>query len=179
MAEVATIARPYAEAVFALADTAGQLSEWSQSLASMAEVAAHPDVKACIGDPNLTAERLYGLFVSLCREPLSAAAQNFVRVLIENDRLALLPQIRTAFEALKNEREGVIDAEITSAFPLDDTQLAGLVADLEKRFKRRINPHLSVDRELIGGVRIAVRDEVIDGSVRGKLAAMAAGLLRA
>jgi len=179
MAEVATIARPYAEAVFGLADTEDALPAWSQSLASMAEVAAHPDVKACIGNPNLTAERLYGLFVSLCREQLSAAAQNFVRVLIENDRLALLPQIRTAFEALKNEREGVIDAEITSAFALDDVQLAGLVADLEKRFKRRINAHLCVDQELIGGVRIAVRDEVIDGSVRGKLAAMAAGLLKA
>jgi F-type H+-transporting ATPase subunit delta len=161
MAEVATIARPYAEAVFGLADTADALPAWSQSLATMAEVAAQPDVKTCI------------------REQLSAAAQNLVRVLIENDRLALLPQIRTAFEALKNEREGVIDADIISAFPLDDVQLAGLVADLEKRFKRRINPHLRVDQELIGGVRIAVGDEVIDGSVRGKLAAMAAGLLKA
>ncbi len=179
MADVATIARPYAEAVFELADTAHALPEWSQLLATMAEVASHPDVQACIGNPNLTSEQLYALFVSLCREQLSASAQNFVRVLIENDRLSLLPQIRAAFEALKNDREGVVDAEIASAFPLDDAQLAGLVADLEKRFKRRINPHLSVDQELIGGVRIAVRDEVIDGSVRGKLAAMAAGLLKA
>ena len=179
MADVATIARPYAEAVFELADTAHTLSEWSQLLATMAEVASHPAMQACISNPNLTSEQLYALFVSLCREQLSASAQNFVRVLIENDRLSLLPQIRAAFEALKNDREGVIDAEIASAFPLDDAQLAGLVADLEKHFKRRINPHLSIDQELIGGVRIAVRDEVIDGSVRGKLAAMAASLLKA
>ena len=100
-----------------------------------------------------------------------------MRVLIANDRLALLPEIRAMFEVLKNEREGVVDADIASAFPLDDAQLAGLVADLEKRFKRKINPHVSVDPELIGGVRVAVGDEVIDGSVRGKLAALAAGLL--
>ena len=179
MADVATIARPYAEAVFELADTAHTLSEWSQLLATMAQVASHPDMQACISNPNLTSEQLYALFVSLCREQPSASAQNFVRVLIENDRLSLLPQIRDAYEALKNDREGVIDAEIASAFPLDDAQLAGLVADLEKRFKRRVNPHLSIDQELIGGVRIAVRDEVIDGSVRGKLAAMSAGLLKA
>jgi F-type H+-transporting ATPase subunit delta len=179
MAEVSTIARPYAEAVFGLADTANALPEWSQALAIMAEVAAHPEVKACIDNPNLSAAQLYGLFVSICREQLSVSAQNLVRVLIENDRLALLPQIRGAFEALKNERDGVVEAEITSAFALDNVQLAGLVTDLEKRFKRRINPHLSIDKELIGGVRIAVHDEVIDGSVRGKLAAMAAGLLKA
>jgi F-type H+-transporting ATPase subunit delta len=159
MADVATIARPYAEAVFELADTAHTLSEWSQLLATMAQVASHPDMQACISNPNLTSEQLYAL--------------------IEHDRLSLLPQIRDAYETLKNDREGVIDAEIASAFPLDDAQLAGLVADLEKRFKRRVNPHLSIDQELIGGVRIAVRDEVIDGSVRGKLAAMSAGLLKA
>lgn len=179
MAEVATIARPYAEAIFGLAHKAQALPAWSRLLATLAEVAAHSEVQACIGNPNLSAERLYGLFVSLSREELSAEAQNFLRVLIENDRLALLPQIRGTFEALKNEQEGVVDANITSAFPLDDAQLAGLVVDLEQRFKRRINAHVNVDRELIGGVRIAVGDEVIDGSVRGKLAAMASGLGRA
>lgn len=179
MAEVATIARPYAEAVFGLAATAGALPAWSRLLANMAAVAAQPEMQACIGNPNLNADRLYDLFVALSDEHMDNAAQNFVRVLIENDRLALLPQIRTLFEALKNEREGVIDANITSAFALDDAQLKGLVADLEQRFKRRINAHISIDRELIGGVRIAVGDQVIDGSVRGKLAAMSAGLLKA
>ncbi len=179
MAEVATLARPYAEAVFELVDKAATLPAWSRLLATMAEVATHPDVQARINDPNLTAEQLYGLFVSLCPEELGQDAQNFLRVLIGNDRLALLPQISRQFEALKNAREGVVDADIISAFPLGDPQLAGLVTDLERRFKRKINPHVSVDRELIGGARIAVGDEVIDGSVRGKLAAMASGLLKA
>jgi F-type H+-transporting ATPase subunit delta len=99
-----------------------------------------------------------------------------VRVLIENRRLAALPEIRNLFEALKNEREGTVEAQIASAFPLDGEALAGLVADLEKRFKRKIQPVVSVDPGLIGGVSIQVGDEVIDGSVRGKLASMAVAL---
>ncbi|MGB7543277.1 MAG: F0F1 ATP synthase subunit delta [Burkholderiales bacterium] len=176
MAETATIARPYAEAVFGLADKAGALPAWSKTLARMAQVAAHAEVQACIGNPNLGADRLYGLFVSLCGDELPLEVQNFVRVLIANDRLALLPEIDVLYEELKNEREGVVEAQIQTAFPLDDAHLAGLVADLERRFKRKVQPQVSVDRELIGGVRIVVGDEVIDGSVRGKLADMAAAL---
>ena len=108
---------------------------------------------------------------------LSAEAKAFIHLLIEYDRLTLLPEIFAQFETLKNEREGVVDAQITTAFPLEGAQLANLVADLEKRFKRKINPQVSIDRELIGGVRVVIGDEVIDGSVRGKLNAMAAGLL--
>jgi F-type H+-transporting ATPase subunit delta len=176
MAESATLARPYAEAVFGLADKAGALPAWSKTLAVMAAVAAHADVRACIGNPNLGAERLYGLFVSLCGTRLSVEAQNFVRVLIANDRLVLLPEIHARYEELRNEREGVVEAEIHTAFRLGKAQLAGIVADLEKRFKRKVQPHETVDKELIGGVRIIVGDEVIDGSVRGKLEDMAAAL---
>ena len=179
MAEVATLARPYAEAVFELADTAGALAGWSRLLAGMAQVAAHPQVRARIDDPNLTAEQRYAFFVSLGSEALDAEAQNFVRVLIANDRLALLPEIRTQFEALKHEREGVVEADIMSAFPLEDSQLAELIASLERRVKRKIDPHVSIDRELIGGVRITVGDEVIDGSVRGMLATLTSGLMKA
>jgi len=179
MAELATLARPYAQAVFGLADKTGALAKWSQLLAGMAQIAEHADVRSVIDNPNLSAEQLYGLFVSLAPAELDAGAQNFVRVLIENDRLVLLPQIRAQFEELKHEREGVIEADITSAFALDDQQLAGIVASLERRLKRRIDARVSVDQELIGGVRIAVGDEVIDGSVRGMLAGMAGGLLKA
>jgi len=177
MAENATLARPYAEAVFRLADTDGTLTAWSDTLRILAQVVAHPDMQECLGTYDLTALQLRELFLSLCPRDLSAEANNFVQLLIEYDRLTLLPEIFGQFEALKNEREGVIDARISTAFALEGAQLASLVADLEKRFKRKINPRVSIDRDLIGGVRVVVGDEVIDGSVRGKLDAMAAGLL--
>ena len=176
MAESATIARPYAEAVFGLADKAGSTAKWLPVLATMAHVAGNPEMQACIGNPNVGPKALYDLFVALCREDLSAEARNFVRVLIANDRLALLPEMHAQFAQLKNEREGVLEAEIRTAFPLDNAQVNALVADISRRFKRRVQPRVTLDRELIGGAHITVGDEVIDGSVRGKLADMAVAL---
>ena len=176
MAETETIARPYAEAVFGLADKAGNSGKWLEMLATMAQVAGHPDMQACIGNPNLGAKQLYDLFIALCKEDFPAEARNFVRVLIANDRLGLLPEIHAQFAELKNEREGVLEAEIRSAFPLDNVQINGLVADVSRRFKRRVQPRVTLDKDLIGGVHIKVGDEVIDGSVRGKLESMATAL---
>jgi len=176
MAETATIARPYAEAVFDLADKAGASAKWLGMLASMAHVAGNPEMQACISNPNVGEKALYDLVIALCNEDFPAEARNFVRVLIANGRLALLPAIHAQFAELKNEREGVLEAEIRTAFPLDNAQINGLVADISRRFKRRVQPRVTVDRELIGGVHITVGDEVVDGSVRGKLADMATAL---
>ena len=177
MAENVTVARPYAEAIFALADAGDALARWSQMLAVMAEVAANAELRAATRNPNLSPDQVYGLFAGACGD-LGTEAQNLTRLLIENGRLEMLPEIREIFEELKNEREGVMDAVITSAYPLDSGQLSALVAELERRFKRKVNPQVNVDAELIGGVRVTVGDEVIDGSVRGKLAAMAAALAK-
>ena len=176
MAESVTIARPYAEAVFQLADSKGTLAQWSTVLARAAAFAADADLRRAIGNPAVSADQLYGLIASLVGEAMFAESQNLVRVLIENGRLGLLPEIGEIYEQLKNEREGVVEAQIGTAFPLDQQSLAALVADLERRFKRRVQPVVTVDLELIGGIRIQVGDEVIDGSVRGKLAAMALAL---
>lgn len=175
MAENVTIARPYADAAFELARGAGALGPWSEALDRLAAVAADPDMQACFKDPNLSADRLNKLVLEVSGD-LNAEQQNFVRVLVENERLQVLPEIRDLFVALKNEHEGVLEAEIASAFPLDDATLASLKADLEARFKAAINVTVTLAPELIGGVRIAVGDEVIDASVRGKLANMAAAL---
>ena len=176
MAETVTIARPYAEAAFAFADAGGALAKWAQALESMAGIAAHADMRAAIGNPRLTEEQLYGLFAALCGDVLNAEMQNFVRVLIENGRLTLAPEIRDIFLEFKNEREGVVDAVVESAFPLDAAQTAALTADLERRFKRKVKSQVTVNKELIGGVRVQVGDEVIDSSVRGQLAMMAGAL---
>jgi F-type H+-transporting ATPase subunit delta len=178
MAEVTTIARPYAEALFRLADDGNALAAWSATLGEMAEVAANPDVQLIIGNPGITATQLTDLFLSLCKEVTSEPARNFVALLVENRRLGLLPQIRNLFETLKDQREGVVEAAIVSAFPLDDAQKASLVGDLERKFSRKVQAVVSVDHALIGGVRIVVGDEVIDASVQAKLANMAVALKR-
>lgn len=177
MAELTTIARPYAEAVFQLADKANALPAWSATLNRMALVAANEQVLACMRDPNLSANRMAEVFVSMLGDNVSADAKSFVQVLADNNRLALLPEIRDLFEQAKHQREGVLDVQITSAHALDEFQLGNLVGHLESKYKRKVKPSVSVDKELIGGVKIAIGDEVIDGSVRGKLAALRAALV--
>ena len=176
MAETSTIARPYAEAVFAQAQAEGTLDQWSAALEALAGATTAPELLAVLGDPHLNDEQLFQLVVSGARGDLPASVQNFVRVLIENDRIRALDAVREQFETLKHAHQGVIDAQIVSAFPLSDGQKSALVADLEARFKRKVNAQVSVDAALIGGVLITIGDEVVDASVRGKLAAMSAKL---
>lgn len=178
MAEITTIARPYAEAVFKQAQAAGTLERWSAALAALAAAADVPAMREVLGNPLLTNDQLYALLIGAAGGDAPAEVQNFIRVLIDNERVAALPEMRNLFEALKHEHEGVVDAQIVSAFPLDDAQLRTLVAELEQRFKRKVNPQVSVDAALIGGVAVTVGDEVIDASVRGKLATMSAELAR-
>ena len=176
MAEPSTVARPYAEAAFRLADQAGALAKWSEMLAALAQVAENERVRTAIADPNLSDARVAGVFISILSGKLSGEAENFVRVLARNDRLSLLPEMRRQFEVLKNEREGVIEAEVQSAFELDEAQLKDLVQRLEKKTGRKVRPHVSVDRELIGGVKIVLGDKVIDGSARAQLSALETAL---
>lgn len=176
MAEPSTLARPYAEAVFRLADTAGKLPEWSDVLADLAKVAVDPAVEAAMGDPNLSAPKLAGLFIRILEGRLSREAENLVRVLAENRRLELLPQIAEQYEMLKNEREGIVEAEVISAFPMEDGQLSQLVTRLEQRTGKRVKPQVRIDPDLIAGVRVVIGDKVIDASVRAQLAALEAAL---
>ena len=171
MAELATIARPYAEALFRVAKS-GNLAAWSDLVSEMAAVAALPDVKSFASNPKLSDKQVSETFLSLLKSNVSPEAKNFVAMLVENGRLTLLPEIGTQFHALKNAAEGAADAEITSAFEMTDAQVKDLVATLEKKFGRKLNPTVNVDNSLIGGVRVTVGDEVLDTSVRAKLQTM-------
>jgi F-type H+-transporting ATPase subunit delta len=141
-------------------------------LAALAAVAADPRVRAALKDPNLSDAQVAGLFISILSGKLTGDAENLVRVLAEYDRLELLPEIRQQFEQLKNEREGIVEAEIQSAFDLTQDQIGDLVSRLEKRFGRKVKARVSVDKGLIGGVRVLVGDKVIDGSARAQLATL-------
>ena len=172
MAEPSTIARPYAEAAFRLADAQGKLAEWSVTLANLSAVAADARVRAAAGDPNLSAAKVAGLFISILAGKLTGEAENFVRVLAENARLDVLSEIRAQYEALKNEREGVVEAEVYTAFELDRAQIADLVSRLEKSTGRKVKARVSLDKSLIGGVKVVIGDKVIDGSARAQLSAL-------
>ncbi|VFR68952.1 ATP synthase delta chain [plant metagenome] len=174
MAELSTVARPYAEALFGAArnDQATSLAGWSSLLADLAQVAANPEVGAVLSDPRLNQVQRVDLFLSLIKATLPQAARNFVELLVQNDRLLLLPEIASQFDVLKNRHEGVAVAEIASAFALSDEQVAELVAGLEKKFGRKLKPEVSLDASLIGGVRVTVGDQVLDTSVQAQLARM-------
>lgn len=176
MAELETVARPYAEAAYKLATEQNALPVWSEMIQYAAAVMADPAMQSAIDNPKLGAEQKEALFLSVCGDKLNTSGRNFVKVLIETGRVELLPQIEAMFTNLKNAAEGVAKAEIVSAIALTDAQVADLKTVLEKRFGKRIETTVSVDPSLIGGARIVVGDQVVDGSIAGKLAAMATQL---
>src|SRR3954467_11551976 len=172
MAEPSTVARPYAEAAFRLASGDNALPKWSAMIGSLAHVAEDARVRAAITNPALSDAQAAGVFISILGGKLDGQAENFVRVLAENNRLELLPEIQLQFEVLKNEREGIVEAEGYSAFELTEAQVADLAQRLEKRTGRKVRTKVEVDKNLIGGVKVVIGDKVIDGSARGQLAAL-------
>lgn len=176
MAELTTLARPYAEAVARLARAGNAWSVWSDMLALLSRVAQDENIIALAAHPDVTQAQLLDVLLAVCEKQLTAEGVNFLRLLVENKRLAALPEIARLFEEMKAAEEGVLEARIISAYPLSDAQLAALVARLEERFGHKVTATQEVDPELIGGVVIHVGDEVLDASVRGKLAELAAAL---
>lgn len=171
MAEFATVARPYAEALFRVAQN-GDMAAWTGIVSELAQIGVNSDVQAFAGNPNVTAAQLAETIASLVKSPLNAEAKNFIAMLAENGRVALLPEIASQFTALKNAQEGAADATVYSAFEMSAEQVNALAATLEKKFGRKLNPTVEVDPSLIGGVRVVVGDEVLDTSVRAKLQQM-------
>jgi F-type H+-transporting ATPase subunit delta len=176
MAESVTIARPYAQAVFRLARESKALTTWSDRLQRLVAVANDVEMAKVIGNPKFSAGQVAELFVSLSGETGNQELVAFIGLLAENERLDVLTQIQEIYEQLKSADEGVKGAVITSAYPLDDAQLNNLMSQLESHFGSKLQPCVEVDAALIGGVKVAVGDQVLDASVRGKLDAMATAL---
>ena len=170
MAELATIARPYAQALFDA--SAGKLDETAQWVGQLAAVAGNAELLQVADSPRVHGSQLFELIAGLLPAALPEAGKNFLRLVLDNGRLAALPEIASQFESLKNAATGAADAVIYSAFPMEGAELADLMALLEKRFGTKLQPTVVVDQELIGGVRVVVGDEVLDTSVKARIEQM-------
>ena len=176
MAETITVARPYAEAAFSLAQEQTALAKWAVVLRLAAAVVRDPRVAEALDNPRLGAPQKESLLLSIAGDRLDEDARNYLRVLVQADRIGLMPEIAEVFETLKDRDEGTAKAEIESAFALTDAQLAEIRSALERRFGKRIDATVRVNPALIGGARVTVGDTVLDASVQAKLAAMATEL---
>jgi F-type H+-transporting ATPase subunit delta len=176
MAELVTVARPYAQAVFSLAKEQGRLAQWSEMLSFIAEVWNNDRVQLALANPTFTKADVERLLLSICAERLDGTARNLLIILVRNDRLPVLPYIVELYEQLREEHEEIVDVRVESAFPMSDQQLTSLVATLERRTGRKVQATVSVAPELIGGVTVKIGDDVWDASVRGQLSNMAAAL---
>ncbi|RMD69201.1 MAG: F0F1 ATP synthase subunit delta [Gammaproteobacteria bacterium] len=178
MAERITIARPYARAVFEIAKAQNALDRWSQYLAFFKEAVSQPEMQILLENPRLTKEKRVEMLLGLWEGEIPKEVEHFLRLLAEEDRLILLPDIANLYEAMREEAEGILEAQVFSAFPLDSGQRRKIAQALSARLHREIKLRSKTDRSLLGGIVIHAGDLVIDGSVRGQLSRLYAALNR-
>jgi F-type H+-transporting ATPase subunit delta len=176
MAELSTLARPYAKAAFEYAREKNVLAQWSEQLTNAALVAADEGMEAVLNNPSLTDEQQARTMIDVCGDTLGAEVQNFVSILASNKRLPLLTEISSQFELFKANQEKSVDVEVISAFDMADATTAKLADVLGKKLEREVKVSTSTDKDLLGGVLIRAGDLVIDGSVRGRLNKLAEAL---
>ncbi|HQQ63402.1 MAG TPA: F0F1 ATP synthase subunit delta [Pseudomonadales bacterium] len=176
MAELVTLARPYAKAAFEVALGEGKLGDWQVMLDTAGAVVSDEKVRAALSSPALTSEQQSQLMLGVCGDSLDAKASNLVRALASNKRLSLLPEIAIQFSNLKAQQEKIVAVEIRSAFPMDDAVAARLQQALGKKWQCRVELQTEVDASLLGGVVIKAGDTVIDASVRGRMQKLAEAL---
>ena len=174
MAELATIARPYAEALFKA--SSGDLAAVSAWVEELAVIAGNDQLLQYADNPKTSADQVFNLISGIAKSTLNDQARNFLRTVIDNGRLAAMPEIAAQFRALKNAQGGSSDAVVHSAFAIEAAQLAEVSAVLEKRFGRKLNVSVQLQPELIGGIRVVVGDEVLDTSVKARLEQMKVAL---
>jgi F-type H+-transporting ATPase subunit delta len=169
MAELSTLARPYAKAAFEYAREHDSLTDWSEQLALAAAVVGDERISVVLNDPALTAEQQSETLAQVCGDELGTAVKNLLAILASNKRLALLPEINALFAQLKANQEKTVDVEVVSAFDLSDAMTDKLAGALSKKLEREVRVSTTTDENLLGGVLIRAGDLVIDGSVRGRL----------
>ena len=169
MSELATLARPYAAAVFKRAKETDATAKWSQSLAFMSAVLKNGDISVVVDNPKVNKQRLSAFMLDICQEHVNEENENFLKLLVHNNRLVLLPYIASLFEAYKAEDEGYVEVEAFTAYALTKEAKQNLSATLEKTLGKKIHINVTVDKSLIGGVLVRAGDKVIDGSIRGRL----------
>jgi F-type H+-transporting ATPase subunit delta len=176
MSQAITVARPYAQAAFDEAQKLGELKSWSEMLHTAAVAVAQQDMQSIIKSTKVNASQLNSLVLAVCGDKLAATAQNFLKLLVENKRLGVMPEILNMFEMLRAEAEKSVDVVVTSAFELNDAQKQKIAAALKVRMGREIKLSCEINRELLGGVVIRAGDKVIDGSARTRLSELAVAL---
>lgn len=176
MSQAITVARPYAQAAFDEAQKLGELKSWSEMLHAAAEATLLQDMQAVIGSTKVTGAQLSKLMIDVCGGKLKTTEQNFIKLLVENKRLIVLPEILEMYEALRAEAEKSIDVTVTSAFDLNEVQKQKIITALKASLGREIKLNCETNRELLGGVVIRAGDKVIDGSARTRLSELAVAL---
>lgn len=177
MAEKSTIARPYAQAAFDIAQEKGDLKNWSDMLQLVAAVTSDATLQDMISNPSIEREKIIDIIFAVCADKLNDTGKNFVKVLADNGRLNVVNEISERYEWHRSEAEKTVEAEVTSAFPLSDSQIASVTEALKKRLGREISLVAKIDDSIVGGAIIRAGDLVIDGSVSGQLDKLSTSLM--
>ncbi len=173
MSELATLARPYAAAVFKRSIETGTTEKWSKSLAFISAVLKDKEISVVVDNPKVSKSRLSALMLDICQEQVDEEGANFLKLLVQNNRLTLAPSISEQFEAYKAESEGYVDVEVTTAYAFSKEERQSFTSTLEKTLSKKVHMNVTVDKSLIGGVLVRAGDRVIDGSIKGQLQQLA------
>ncbi|MFA5984002.1 MAG: F0F1 ATP synthase subunit delta [Methylococcaceae bacterium] len=177
MSELATLARPYAAAVFKRAKETGSTQKWSDSLSFLSAIIGSAEISAVVDNPKIGRDRVLALLSDLCQGQLDNEGVNFLKVLLQNGRLRLLPYIAKGYEEYKAEDEGYVDVEVMSAYEVSDSEQGKLASTLEKLLGKKVNMNVTINKALIAGVLVRAGDRVFDGTIRGQLQHMRKALL--
>ena len=178
MSDFSHIARPYANAIFSLAQEKGNMAEWSEQLQLLAAVIDDAQMAKIISDPAVSSDQLVELVVGVCGKNFTSESQNLVKLMVRNERLAAAKELSAQYQVLRDEAEQVIEAQLITASDVDEKQKEAIAAALSKRLGKSVKLNAEVDESLIGGAIVRAGDWVVDGSVKAQLSELVGALAR-